>query len=269
MCADTAAAIPGGKEAVGHKALQIEQLEEQVREQAVAYEARRRDVIHQATLKARTLQDIIQQVQTELKKSQERFPQELRAREETIVHLNQELAQQQARHQQILARYDRAQATLARRGHQKETSLHAQLEALKEEWAKKIAARDTEIAALQSNLLAKETERQGELDRLAKQFSEERFQLEKSKEEVEWKLKDHKEVSERQLGGRQKEIHFIENEITRAKLQRDQQLSQKTAVFEAGKNKWQANPPNPSRQAEETGHAAEEVVGGKEARPQS
>ena len=51
-------------------------------------------------------------------------------------------------------------------------------------------------------------------------FTEERFQLEKSKDELEWKLKDRKEVAERQLTTRQKEIHAIENEIHRAKAQR-------------------------------------------------
>jgi len=158
-------------------------------------------LIHQATVKARTLQDIIQQIQAEHKTSQERYPQDMRAREEILAQLSQELAHQQARHQQLLARYDRALNTLARRGKQKEEGLRSTLAALQEEWAKKIAGRDAEIAELQSNMLAKETERQGELDRLAKQFAEERFQLEKSKEEVEWKLKDHKEVSERQLAG--------------------------------------------------------------------
>src|SRR6185437_3433647 len=97
------------------------------------------------------------------------------------------------------------------------------------------------IAALQSDLLAKEAERQGELDRLAKQFAEERFQLEKTKEDVDWKLKDQKEVSERQLAGRQKEIQFLENEIGRLKLQHDQELAQKNGIFEAEKQKWQSS----------------------------
>ena len=75
--------------------------------------------------------------------------------------------------------------------------LRAALAQAKEEGAKKMADKDAQIAALQSELLAKEAERQGELDRLAKQFAEERFQLEKAKEELEWKLKDQKEVAER------------------------------------------------------------------------
>src|SRR5205085_1441158 len=156
-----------------------------------------------------------------------------------IAELTDQLAQEQARHQRMVARYDRAQTTLGRRGHTKEEVLQTQLARLKEEWSKKLAGCDAEIAARQSDLMAKEAERQGELDRLAKQFAEERFQLEKSKEELGWKLKDHKEVSERQLAGREKEIHFIEGEIQRVKTQRDQQLAQKAAAFDAEKQKIQ------------------------------
>src|SRR5436190_23652892 len=126
--------------------------------------------------------------------------------EDTITKRKQDLAEEQARHQPILTRYERTITTLSRSGHKKEKELRNQLAQLKEEWAKKLAGRDSESAALQSDLMAKQAERQGELDRLAKQFAEERFQLEKSKEELEWKLKDHKDVSERQLAGRQKEI---------------------------------------------------------------
>src|SRR5207237_97556 len=154
--------------------------------------------------------DILHQLETELKSARETFPQDLRAREESIAQLNQQLTKEQARHQQQVARYDRALTTLARRGRQKEEQLKGELARLKEEWAKKLAGRDSEIAALQSDLMAKEAERQGELDRLAKQYAEERFLLEKSKEEFEWKLKDHKEVSERQLAGKQKELHFLQ-----------------------------------------------------------
>jgi len=161
----------------------------------------------------------------------------LRAKEDAIAQLTQQLAKEQARHQQQVARYDRAQATLSRRGHQKEEALQAQLAQIKEDWSKKLASRESEMAALQSDLLAKEAERQGELDRLAKQFAEERFLLEKSKEDLEWKLKDHKEVSERQLAGKQKEIHFLESEIKRVKTQREQEISQKAAVFEEEKLK--------------------------------
>src|SRR5262249_25947151 len=149
------------------------------------------------------------------KTARELGPQEIRAREEAITQLTQQLQKEQARHQKLLARYDRALQTLSRRGNQKENALRAQMTQFQEEWSKKIATRDSELTALQSDLLAKEAERQGELDRLAKQFAEERFQLEKNKEDLEWKLKDHKEVSERQLAGKQKEIQFLDNEIRR------------------------------------------------------
>jgi DNA repair exonuclease SbcCD ATPase subunit len=104
----------------------------------------------------------------------------------------------------------------------------------------RFAAKDAEIAALQSTLLAQETERQGELDRLAKQFAEERFKLEKSKEDLDWKLKDQKEVAERQLTARRKEIQVLEAEVQRAKAQRNQDLAQKNSIFETEKEKIQS-----------------------------
>jgi hypothetical protein len=240
LTSEQAAVIAASQETLQEKAIQVEQLEEQVRQHAVAHESRKRELIHGATIKSRTLQDILQQLEAELKASREAFPQELRAKEDKLTQLTQQLSAEQARGQQLMARYDRAMSTLARRGQQKQSALQSQLAKLKEESAKKLATRDAEIAAIQSDLLAKETARQGELDRLAKQFAEERFQLEKSKEELEWKLKDHKEVSERQLAGRQKEVHFLETEIARIKTLREQQLVQKAAAFEAEKQKIQA-----------------------------
>src|SRR4029079_11893914 len=116
-------------------------------------------------------------------------------------------------------------ATLARRGHEREKGLQEALRLSQEEWARKIAAKDAEIAALQSNLLQKESERQGELDRLAKQFAEERFQLEKTKEELEWKLKDRKEVADRQLASRQKEIQAIETQIQQTRIKQEEEVA--------------------------------------------
>src|SRR5207237_580530 len=100
--------------------------------------------------------------------------------------------------------------------------------------------------------------------RLAKQFAEERFLLEKSKEELDWKLKDHKEVSERQLAGRQKEITFIEAELQRVKLQRDQELQQKAAQFEAEKEKIQASIVSLQRQTEEGRTSSETALVSKD-----
>jgi chromosome segregation ATPase len=174
------------------------------------------------------------------------------------------LAAAQAKHQRTLARFDRALATLERRGREKEETLRNSLRAAQEEWAKKQADRDSEITALQSNLLGKEAERQGELDRLAKQFAEERFQLEKTKEELEWKLKDRKEISERQLTARQKEIQAIENEIHRAKNQRDQEVAQKSAAFEAEKQKLQVALSSLHKQIEDTHQTQDAALAAKE-----
>jgi len=156
-----------------------------------------------------------------IKTTEELLPQQLKERETAIAGLQETLAAAQEKHQQTVARFDRALKTLDRRAHQREETLRQALQAVQEEWAKKIASRDAEIAALQSNLLEKETERQGELDRLAKQFAEERFQLEKTKEELDWKLKDRKEVAERQLASRQKEIQAVETDILRARTCRE------------------------------------------------
>lgn len=256
--------VQSSQQALEDKTRQIEQLEEQLRAQAVAHEARRRDLIHSATLKTRTIQDIIQQVQTELQTSQANFPQEMKAREETLARLHQELEAVQAAQQQAVARLERATATLRRRGQQKDESLRHELAAAKEEWSKRLAAKDGEITALQSTILEKESERQGELDRLAKQFAEERFQLEKSKEELEWKLKDHKEVSERQISTKQKEIQFLENELTRLKDQRDQQIAEKTTAFEAEKQKTQAALAALQRQGADERETAETTLGAKD-----
>src|SRR5258708_19184567 len=160
------------------------------------------------------------------------MPQQLQEREARISTLQGDLAAAQEKHIRTMARFERALSTLDRRGHHREETLRVALRSAQDESSKKLTASDSQITALQSNLLPKEAERQGELARLAKQFAEERFQLEKSKEELEWKLKDHKEVSERQLAGRQKEIQLVGSEIQRVKLQRDQQLGQKAAAFE-------------------------------------
>jgi hypothetical protein len=244
--------IQSGRETFEEKTRTIEQLEEQIRNQTVAHEARRRELVHQATLKTRTLQDIVKQIEAELKSAEELLPRELQKREAAIAKLQETLAAAQASHQRTLARFDRALATLERRGRQKEETLQNQLRGAQEEWAKKQASRDSEIAALQSNLLAKEAERQGELERMAKQFAEERFQLEKAKDELEWKLKDRKEISERQLSARQKEIQAIENEVHRAKEQRDQEIAQKTGAFAAERQTLQTALTSLQKQIEET-----------------
>ena len=188
----------------------------------------------------------------------------MKEREETLAQLQKDLAAAQEKHQQTLTRFDRALKTLERRGHQKDEILRAALQAVQEEWAKKTADRDAEIAALQSNILAQESERQAELDRLAKQFAEERFQLEKTKEELEWKLKDRKEVSERQLASRQKEIQALENEIQKARVQREEELSRKTAAFETDKEKLQASLAALQRQIEDTRQTQEAALAAKE-----
>jgi len=227
------------EETIAEKARLTAQLEEQFHQQTLAFEARKRELIHAATLKARTLQDLLRQAESELQNVRESFPLDLKHKEETLARLNHELSDVQARHAQAMARYDRALSTLARRSKKHEEALHSDLVRVKEESAAKIAAKDTEITALQSNLLAQENERQGELDRLAKQFAEERFQLEKAKEDVEWKLKDQKEVAERQLAGRQKEVQFLEAEVQRVKTLRDQEIAQKSTAFETEKTKLQ------------------------------
>jgi hypothetical protein len=225
--------------AVKEKTALLTMLEEQQHQQAIAYEAKRNELIHTATVKARTLSELAQQADIDLKEARLRLPLDLKEKEEAMTALNQTLAEDQARQAQRMARLDRALATLARRGKQKEEQLRASLQKTKEDWTAKIAAKDSEITALQSTLLAQEAERQGELDRLAKQFAEERFKLEKSKEDFEWKLKDQKEVSERQLTGRRKELQQLEAEVQRAKAQRDHDLAEKTSYFDAEKNKIQ------------------------------
>jgi len=253
-----------GRAAVEQKLAVIKNLEEQVRQQTLAHEASRRDAVEQATLKIRALQEAVSKLQQELEQARASFPPQLQAKDDAIVQLNQKLASEQVRHQHLLARFERASTTLARRGKKREEMLMASLASAKEQWNNKLADRDSEIAALQANLVAKESERQGELDRMAKQFAEERFQLEKAKEEVEWKLKDHKEVSERQLAGRQKEIHFLEAEILRLKAQRDEQIGQKTAMFAAEKQTWQASLSALQKQAEEQHKSNEAVLVSKE-----
>ena len=256
--------VLSGREAFEEKSRQIEQLEEHIRHQTVAHETRRRDLVHQATLKARTLQDILKQIQHEFETSQELLPQQLQDREAAILTLQENLAAAQVQHQRTLSRYGRALATLEHRGRQKEETLKNLLREAQEEWAKKQAECDSEIAALQSNLLGKEAERQGELDRLAKQFAEERFQLEKSKEALEWKLKDHREVSERQLSARQKEIQALENEIQRTKVRRDQEITQKSASFGTEKQKLQATLTSLRQQMEEIHGIQQAALAAKE-----
>ncbi len=263
------AVVIEAKTALGDKAIQVEHLEEQIRQQAVAHETKKRDLIHSATMKSRTLQDILQQIETEMKAAREAYPREQKAKEEQIAVMTEQLAAEQARHQRMLSRYDRAMQTLTRRGHVREEASRVELARLKEEGAKKLAVRDSEIAALQSDLMAKEADRQGELERLAKQFAEERFQMEKSKEELEWKLKDHKEVSERQLNSRQKEIHFLESEITRVRTQREQQMAQKSATFEGEKQKIQTALLALQTQTEEERKGHEKASAAKEAELQS
>lgn len=252
------------KTVLGDKAIQIEHQEEQIRQLAVAHETKKRELVHNATIKSRTLQDILHQIETELKTARETYPREQKAKEDQIALMTEQLAAEQARHQRMVARYDRAMHTLTRRGHTRQEELQTQLARLKDEGAKKLAVRDSEIAALQSDLMAKEAERQGELERLAKQFAEERFQMEKSKEELEWKLKDLKEVSERQLNGRLKEIHFLESEITRVRTQREQQMAQKSAAFETEKQKIQAALATVQNQTDEERKTHENAMAAKE-----
>src|SRR6185437_259280 len=181
--------------------------------QAAAFDERRKELLEHGSTRAKTLDQLVRSLQAELHDANEQFPKELQVREQAIAQLNKQLADGQARHQQQTSRYERVSAALEKRGLQKEQALRAQVKSQKDEWTQKLAGRDAEIAALQADLLAKYNERPGELDRMAKQFAEERFQLEKSKEELEWKLKDHKEVAERQLSGRAKEAQFLEGEI--------------------------------------------------------
>ena len=111
--------LQSGRGTFEEKSKQIEQLEEQVRAQAVAHETRRREIVHQATLKSRTLQDIIHQIEQELKSSQELLPQQIQEREATIAKLQENLAAAQVKHERTLARFERALATLERRGRKK------------------------------------------------------------------------------------------------------------------------------------------------------
>jgi|GEM_PF-3754708 len=222
------------------KANLIDQLKEQDRQQSLVFESKRTELIQTTTAKTHLLQDQLRHAEIDLENAREQLPLDLKQKESLLAALNKELAQVQAEHVQRLGRLDRALATLARRGKAKEDVLRAALQKAKEENAAKIAAKDSEIAALQSNLLGQETERQGELDRLAKQFAEERFKLEKSKEDLEWKLKDQKEVAERQLAARRKEIQVLETEVQHIKAQRDEDLAKKNMAFEAEKNKIQA-----------------------------
>src|SRR5205823_3820319 len=74
------AVAAGGKETLSEKAIQVEHLEEQLRQMAVAHETRKREILHAATQKSRTLQDMLHQLEAELKAAREAFPQDLRAR---------------------------------------------------------------------------------------------------------------------------------------------------------------------------------------------
>src|SRR5258708_35620472 len=133
MASQQEAVVLESQETLDAKSVQVEQLENQLRQSALAHETRKRELIHNATLKSRTLQDMLRQLESELKTVRESAPLELKAKEDELLQLNQQLATEQARHQKIVARYDRALQTLARRGHQKEELLRTQLETVKEE----------------------------------------------------------------------------------------------------------------------------------------
>src|SRR5262249_7404933 len=92
LMSEQEAAGGSGKEAVSEKVIQIEQLEEQLRQQAVAHETRKRELIHAATQKSRTLQDMLQQLEAELKAARAQFPQDLKAKENAMAEMNQRLA---------------------------------------------------------------------------------------------------------------------------------------------------------------------------------
>ena len=129
-----------GRETFEEKSVQIQQLEEQLRSQAVAHENRRRELVHQATLKSRTLQDVIRHIEQELVSAEELLPRELKERDTVIEGLKGELAALQDKYQRTLARFERARSlTLERRGHEKEESLKKALSAAQEEWAKKLS----------------------------------------------------------------------------------------------------------------------------------
>jgi len=92
----------------------------------------------------------------------------------------------------------------------------------------KLSGRDAEIAALQSDSSPKSPNARGNWTAWPNNLRRALPTRRKSKR-IGMEAQGRKEVAERQLTTRQKEIHAIENEIHRAKAQRDQDLLRKTA----------------------------------------
>jgi hypothetical protein len=214
-------------ELIASKNLELETLQKQADEKAESFEKQKAELISHEDTVARYLKSEIEGIEKETARLQKEYPQMLLERENDITALNSKIEQKTNENRAKIELADKSADNYQRRAERRITQLKIQLSEVQENHKKELESAEVKLAVIHSDMARKETVFQEEITKEGKAFTEQKYNLEKQKSELEEIIKDLQSRSREELRQKEKEVLIIQSELAEKEKAWEQNWKQK------------------------------------------